>query len=87
MQCSLAEGSGCLFPSVLEGRKRISLAFTLTQITTNFQTHLSAANMEDKWCTMRSIGVGGATSYSMDRTTMGGCMEYVGWTSATVAHR
>ena len=48
-------------------------------MTTNFQTHLRAAGMEDKWYTMHSFRVGEAASHNMDGTPMDVLMEYVGW--------
>ena len=48
MQWSLVEGSGFLFPSVLEGREKGGLALTPAQMTTNLHTHLRAVGMEDK---------------------------------------
>ena len=44
-QSSPAEGSGFLFPSVLEGGEKGDVALTATQMTTNLQTHLRAAGM------------------------------------------
>ena len=43
--------------------------------------------MEDKRYAMHSFRVGGAVSRNMDGTAMNVLMEYVGWTSATVARR
>ena len=37
-----------MFPSVLEGGEKGEQALTLAQMTTNHQTHLRAAGMEDK---------------------------------------
>ena len=91
MKWVLAEGSRLPFPSVLEGGKKGELALTpaqmTTNLTTNLQTHLWAAGMEDKWYTMHSFRVGGATSRNMDGAVMDVLMEYVGWKSGTVARR
>ena len=48
MQWSLAEGSTSLLPSVLEGGEKGELALMPAKMTTNLQTHLRAAGMEDK---------------------------------------
>ena len=87
MQWSLAEGSRFPFPSVLEGGRKGELALMPAQMTTNLQTHLRAASMEDKWYTMHSFLVGGAASNNLDGTAIDVLMEYVGWKSATVARR
>ena len=87
MQWSLAEGSGFLFPSVLEGGEKGELALTPAQMTTNLQTHLRAAGMEDKRCMMHSFRVEGAASHDIDGTAMDVLMEHVGWKSKTVARR
>ena len=78
MQWSLADGSGFLFPSGLEGGEKGELAPTPAQMTTNLQTHLWAAGMEDKRYTMHPLRVGGAASHNMDGTAMDVLMEYVG---------
>ena len=87
MQWSLAEGSRFPFPSVLEGGRKGELALMPAQMTTNLQTHLRAASMEDKWYTMHSFLVGGAASNNLDGTAIDVLMESVGWKSATVARR
>ena len=87
MQWSLAEGSGFLFPSVLEGRGKGDGALTAVQMTTGLQTHLLAAGMAEKRYTMHSFRAGGAASHHMDGTAMDVLMEYVGWKSASVARR
>ena len=48
MQWALVEGSGFLFPSVLEDREKRELTLTPAQIATNLQAHLWAAGMEDE---------------------------------------
>ncbi|CAM9525004.1 unnamed protein product [Laminaria digitata] len=86
LQWSLAEGSGFLFPSVVESGEKGDLALTPAQMTTNLQTHLRAAGMEGKRCTMHSFRVGRAASHSIDGTAMDVLMEYAGVTaSAAVA--
>ena len=87
MQWSLAEGSGFLFPSVPEGGEKGELALTPAQMTTNLQTHLQAAGMENERYAMHFFRVSGAASHSMDGTTTDVLMGYVGWKSATVARR
>ena len=57
------------------------------QMTTNLETHLRAAGVEDEWYTMHSFRVGGAASRNMDGTAMDVLMKYVGWKFATVARR
>ena len=42
IQWTLAEGSGFLFPSVLEGGEKGELALTPAQMTTSLPTHLRA---------------------------------------------
>lgn len=86
-QWSLSEGSGFLFPSVLEGGGKGDVALTAAQMITNRQTHLRAAGMGDKRYTMHSFREGGAASHYMDVTAMGALMEYVGGKSATVARK
>ena len=87
VQWSHAEGSEFLFPRVQEGGERGELAQTPAQMTANLRNHLRAADTEDKWYTIQSLRVGGATSHNMDGTAMDVLMEYVVWKSATVAHR
>lgn len=48
MLWALAEGSGFLFPSVLENGAKGNLALTPAQITSNLQIHLRAAGVEEK---------------------------------------
>ena len=48
MQWSLADGSGFLFPSGLEGGEKGELAPTPAQMTTNLQTHLRATGTDHK---------------------------------------
>ena len=67
-----------MFPSVLEGGEKGEQALTLAQMTTNHQTHLRAAGMEDKRYTMHSLQVGGAASHNMDGSAMDALMGYVG---------
>ena len=67
MQWSLAEGSGVCFTSVLEGGEKGELALTPAQTTTNLQTHLRVAVMEDPRYTMQAFRVGGAASYKCGR--------------------
>ena len=86
MQCPLAEGSGFLFSSVLDGGDKGQLALTPTQMTTNLQTH-GAADMEDKGYTMHSFRMGRAAGHNMNGTAMEVLMEYVGWNSSTVSRR
>ena len=83
----MAEGSGVCFTSVLEGGENGELALTPAQMTTNLQTHLRAAGMEDKRCMMHSFRVEGAASHDIDGTAMDVLMEHVGWKSKTVARR
>ncbi|CAM9635092.1 unnamed protein product [Laminaria digitata] len=87
LQWSLAEGSGFLFPSVVESGEKGDLALTPAQMTTNLQTHLRAAGMEGKRYTIHSFRVGGAASHNMDGTAMDVLMKYVGRKSATTARR
>ena len=47
MQWTLAEGSGFLFTSVLEGGEKGELALTRAQMTTNLPIHLREVSMED----------------------------------------
>ena len=63
------------------------LALTPAQMTTNLQSHLRAAGMDDKRYMMHSFRVAGAASHNIDGTTMYVMMQYVGWKSATVARR
>lgn len=56
-------------------------------MTSNLQTRLRAASMEDKRYTMPSFRVGGPASRSMHGTAMDALMEYVGWKSVAVARR
>ena len=58
-QWALAEGSGFLFPSVLESGAKENLALTPAQMASNLQTHLRPAGMEDKRYTLHSFRVGG----------------------------
>ncbi len=78
MQRSLAEGSGFLFPTVGAGGKKGDRAMTPAQMTTNLQSHLRVARMEDKRYIMHSFRVGGAASLGMEGTAMDVIMEYVG---------
>ena len=87
MQWSLAEGSGFLFPSILEGGEKGDVALTAAQMITHLQTHLRAAGVGDKRYTMRSFREKGAASHHMDATRMGTVMEYLAWKSATVARK
>ena len=59
-----------MFPSGLEGGEKGELALTPAQITTDLQTHLRAAGMEDKRYMMHSFRVGGAASHNMNDTAM-----------------
>ena len=86
MQWSLAERSRFLFPSVLEGGKKGELALTPAQMTTNFQTHLRAAGMEDNRYTMHSFRVGGASSHNMDGTAKNVLMESTWGESPQLKH-
>ena len=86
-QWSLAEGSGLLFPSVLEGGEKGDVALTAVQMTTSLRTHLRAAGMANKRYTMHSFRVGGAASHHMDGTALDVLMEYVGWKFASVVCR
>ena len=87
MEWALAEGSGFLFPSVRDNGEKGNRALTPAQMTSNLQTHLRAAGMDDKRYTLHSFRVGGAASHHMDGTAMDVLMEYVGWKSAAVASR
>ena len=87
MQWALGEGSGFLFPTVVENGDKGNLALTPAQRTSNLRTHLSAASVEDKRYTLHSFRVGGAGSHHMDNTAMDSLKEYVGWRSAAVAGR
>ena len=78
VQWSLAEGTGLLFPSVLEGGEMGELSLTPAQITTSLQTRLRTARVEDNRYTIRSFRVGGAASHSMDGA---GARRHVGMTA------
>ena len=82
VQWSLAEGSGLLFPSVLEGGEMGELSLTPAQITTSLQTRLRTARVEDNRYTIRSFRVGGAASHSMDGA---GARRHVRMAASTAA--
>ena len=67
MQWALANGDEFLFPGVQEGGENGNLALTPAQMTTNLQTHLRVAVMEDPRYTMQAFRVGGAASYKCGR--------------------
>lgn len=77
-QWPLAEESGFLFPSVLQGGEKRELALTPAKMTTNLQIHLRTASMKDKLYTMHPFRVGGAASHSMDGVALDVLMEYMG---------
>ena len=56
MQWSLAEGSGFIFPGVLDSGEKGEQAMTPTQMTTKLQNH-QAASMEDTRYTMHSFRI------------------------------
>ena len=87
MDWALAEGSGFLFPSVRDNGENGNRALTPAKMTSNLQTHLRAAGMNDKRYTLHSFRVEGAASHHMDGTAMDVLMEYVAWKSAAVAGR
>lgn len=89
IQWTLAEGPGILFPSVLESGAKRRLALAPAQMTLNLQSHLRAADMEDKRYTLHSLraGEGGAATRHIGVTAMGVLMEYVGWMSSAMASR
>ena len=76
-----------MFPSVLERGEKGNLALTPAQMTSNLQTHLQAAGIEDKQYMLHSFRVGGAASHHMDGAAIDVLMEYVGWRSLAVGVR